>query len=158
MVKKKDRNKTHKALNTRLAGIIIIILILIAGIFYYVKYMPQVSERVADEALMEYHGALQELYPELNENYTIIKENDDVEKWDEFSREWMPKYMSARPENLDKRLSKKSEEKKQVLVATQRNLLMLWQEYHGDIKEDFINEEHVTNLKKNIEASLQEFS
>lgn len=152
------REKSHKAVNIRLVGIIILILIIIAGTFYYVKYMPQVSNRAADKALKEYHGALQGLYPELNENYAVIKQNGDVEKWDEFSKAWMPKFMAARPEVLDKRLTKESENRKQTLMTAQRNLLMLWQEYHGDIKENFINEEHVAELKKIIEESLKGFS
>ncbi len=155
---KYKKGKSYKVLNARIAGFIILILIIIAGTFYYVKYMPQVSNRTADEALKEYHGALQGLYPELNENYAHIKQNGDVEKWDEFSKEWMPKFMAARPEVLDKRLTKKSEDRKQTLMTAQRNLLMLWQEYHGDIKEDFINEEHVAELKKTIEESLRGFS
>jgi hypothetical protein len=82
----KDMKLKHKALNVRLAGFIMLILIIMAGIFYYVKYMPQVSNRAADEALIEYHGALQGLYPELNENYARLKQDGDEEKWDEFSR------------------------------------------------------------------------
>jgi hypothetical protein len=155
--KHKDRKLKHKALNVRLAGFIMLILIIMAGIFYYVKYMPQVSNRAADEALIEYHGALQGLYPELNENYALLKQDGDEEKWDEFSREWMSKFRAARPEILDRRLTRKSEDRKQTLMTAQRSLLMLWHEYHSSIKEGFINEEHVVELKKTIEECLENF-
>lgn len=154
---KNNKPKKHKALNSKLAGFIIIILIITAGMFYYVKYMPQVSDRAADEALAEYHEALKRLYPVLNENYTLLKQAEDEEKWDEFSREWMAEYREARPEILDRRLTRKSEERKQVLISAQRDLLMLWHEYHSSIKGGYINEEHVGDLKRAIEECLENF-
>jgi hypothetical protein len=155
--RKKDIKPKHKALNAKLAGFIILILIIMAGLFYYVKYMPQVSNCAADEALIEYHGALQGLYPELNENYARMKQDGDEEKWDEFSKEWMSKFRAARPEILDRRLTRKSEDRKQTLMTAQRSLLMLWNEYNKNIKEGFINEEHVAELKKTIEECLENF-
>jgi type II secretory pathway pseudopilin PulG len=161
MVKKKTKpyiKKSKRNISLLAVSAAIVIVCLSTGLlWYYAKYMPQVSEEDAETALMQYYSNLQELYRELNIRYNNLKEDGNFNQWDAFSKDWIQKSLKARPEVLDKRLRKADENRKQMLAYAHSKLIPLWQEYHDEIKGKNLDAERVNELKGIIEKVLSEF-
>jgi hypothetical protein len=156
-IRKRDKNKIVKKTNVYILVIIVITLILSAGIRYYFKYAPQVSKKDTEALLTKYHQDLVQLYGELIDSYTILKDEGNADRWESFSAEWVPRVITSKPDELNKRLYRDYYGRLNQLTEASRNILLLWQEYQAEFEGKGLSLEKTEGLKEKIGRLLKDF-
>ncbi len=110
------------------------------------------SSKEIQESINQYKNNLNQLYSNLETEYS---QNLSKEEWGSFSKEWMPKLTSSKPDKLSEKVPEDLEGRINILDNAKGKLMYLWNEYNNKIAKNKLNEKRVEDLKQEIEKLLE---